>query len=156
MNRFITLATCLAPCALASLVGFAWAPPANAEGTLELRVSGPEEVFKGDPKSTSVDARGVIGMGPISAELADLEDAPVVALARDGKNIYAATSGGGLYRIGPDGKKTVVLAAGKRVVTAVATHKGAVYSASGPDGQIHKGGATLGKTKEKYVWALLS
>jgi hypothetical protein len=139
------------------LVGLA--ASARAEPTLELRVSGPEEVFLGDPESTSVDARGVIGMGPVVLPLADLGAPPVVSLLPDGRDVVVGTAGGGVLRVGPDGKSKPLMAADKLVVSALGRRKGSVLAATSPEGAIFELGAAgarpFADPSEKYVWALL-
>ena len=54
---------------------------AFAEPTLELRISGTKEVFAGDPETTSVDAYGVIGAGPVMTKRAAFDSVPVVSLS---------------------------------------------------------------------------
>lgn len=133
---------------------------ASAEPTLELRVSGPTEIFAGDPQSASLDANGVIGMGPVLTELAALAEYPVVTMLAAGDHVYVGTGGGGVVRVDAAGKTEQVLAADKLVVTALVRRNGDVYAATSPEGKIRR--LRAGRPAEsyadpatKYVWAML-
>jgi hypothetical protein len=134
---------------------------AFAEPTLELRLSGPTEVFPGDPESASVDAPGRIGMGPVATRLTADKIGAVVVLAADKRSIYAGTAGGGLLEIDPAGKTKKLISGEKTVISALAFHRGHLFAANGPDGAIVEIEPD-GKVKPyadpspKYIWAMLS
>lgn len=135
--------------------------PAAAEPTLELRVSGPQEVFAGDPESSSVDARGVIGLGPPITKLAQVGGAPITSLVATDRAMFAGTAGGGLFRIEPGAGAKSLINGDKVIYSALALHEGKLFAATSPDGRIVSIEAD-GKPKpyfdpsEKYVWAMLS
>ncbi len=152
MSKSITSAVCVvAALGTASLAG--------AEPTLELRVSGPTEIFAGDPESASLDANGEIGMGPVKASLAKLDGHPVVSMVPVGKRVYAGTAGGGVIEIDAGGRTKTVLAAEKLVVTALATKGKDVYAATAPKAKIQRirGGKAeaFAAPEVEYVWAML-
>jgi hypothetical protein len=134
---------------------------ASAEPTLELGIAGRDEVLPGDPESASVDARGVITMGPVAAELGQGIDRPIIALVLgDGGTLYAATAGAGIVAIDPNGKTRRWMESEKLVVSALAFAKGKLYAATSPDGRIV---SIDGAGKESpffdpagtYIWALV-
>ena len=88
---------------------FLFAKSSLSEPTLELRITGPAEVFDGDPETSSIDADGLIAPGRDDTVLASFEGVPVVSIEPDRKNAYlVATSGSGLYRVS-NMKKTMLL-----------------------------------------------
>src|SRR5688572_3080382 len=84
-----------------------------AEPTLELRVSGTTEIYEGDPESASLDARGVIGLGPVLTPVAASIGAPVTILRAGASSIYAGTAGAGLIEVDASGKTRTLLATEK-------------------------------------------
>lgn len=128
-----------------------------SEPTLELRITGPVEVFEGDPESSSIDADGVIASGREESVLASFKGAPVVGIEPGRKNSYlVATSGSGLYRVS-NGKKSSLLESKSLTVTAVHRYDGKVYAATSPDGEIYeikKKPKAILKLDAKYVWDL--
>lgn len=134
---------------------------ASAEPTLELRVSGPGEIFEGDPESASLDARGTIGMGPVLTPVVPSVGAPVTTLRAGASAIYAGTAGAGLIEVDAAGKTRTLLPSEKGLITAIEVHDGAVHAATSPDGAIVRVGndgsaKTLFDPSEKYVWAMVS
>ncbi|MFO0725031.1 MAG: hypothetical protein U1E65_14725 [Myxococcota bacterium] len=133
---------------------------ALAEPTLELRVSGPSEIFSGDPESVSLDPRGLVSAGRVVSPLGAGIEAPITCLASTEKGLFVGTSGGGLLRLDANGNPKKVLDADKLVISAVAPMKGGVLAATSPDGNLSLVDAEGKKTAyadptEKYVWALL-
>lgn len=121
----------------AYLAGTAWiactlAPSiARAEPTRELYIGEPDEVFQGDPVSTSLDAQGRISAGPTLVERSiqsDRSDLAVLAMepAPDG-TLYVGTARGGLVRIDKAGKRTVVAKTEGKAVTAIASTPAGIY-----------------------------
>lgn len=134
---------------------------ALAEPTLELYIRGPDEVFDGDPVTSSVDALGRISTGPVLVDLADGFDRPVVSMVEaPSGGLYVGTAGGGLVRLTARGAgKTLAPFEGK-VVSALAVHRGELFAATSPDGEIASVSAR-GEVKPyfqpgaKYVWSML-
>ena len=133
---------------------------AHAEPTLELYVQGPEEVLRGDPESTSVDAQGRISMGPVLLDMANGVDRPMVSMVAGPAGMYAGTAGGGLLRITAGRQARVLVPFEGQVVSALALDPGGLFAATSPDGEIVRVDGS-GKTTPffqpgvKYVWALL-
>ncbi|MEE2901792.1 MAG: hypothetical protein VYC39_05655 [Myxococcota bacterium] len=136
---------------------FLFAKSSFSEPTLELRITGPAEVFDGDPETSSIDADGVIAPGRDDTVLASFEGVPVVSIEPDRKDSFlVATSGSGLYRVSKL-KKTMLLESKSLAVTAVHRHAGELYAATSPDGEIlivGKKPKALVKLEAKYVWDL--
>lgn len=143
-----------------TIAAAALAAPALAEPTLELSISGPDEVFAGDPRSASVDAQGQITMGPRSVELARAGDRPVVSmLPGDGGRIFVGTAGGGLLEVDARGKTRQLLKRETLVISALAQVRGKLYAATSPDGRIMS--VERGRTRPffdpaaTYIWAMI-
>jgi len=129
----------------------------QSEPTLELRITGPAEVFEGDPETSSIDADGVIAPGRNETVLATFKGVPVVSIEPERKNSFlVAASGAGLYRVS-NMKKTMLLESKTLAVTAVHRHDGDIYAATSPDGEVFVVGKKpkeLVKLEAKYVWDL--
>ncbi len=142
-------------------LSLASASTALAEPTLELRVSGPKEVFPGDPLSSSIDAAGRITLGLESVMLGSLGNAPIVSLEVIDGAVYVGTAGGGLSRLDPRAKNLKRLVEDdKALVSAIAGRGGRVYFATSPEGRIHRLGAkgekeAFANPATKYIWALV-
>ncbi|MEQ9498909.1 MAG: hypothetical protein RIT81_18665 [Deltaproteobacteria bacterium] len=145
---------------IAMFAGLLVAGTAYAEPTLELSVSGPKEVFEGDPASTSLDAQGQIHMGPTLVDLTKGTDHPIVTMHPSASGgAYAGTAGGGLLSVSAGGRVTTLFEASKESVSAIARLGGKVYAATIPDGSIvrveaRKKTTPVVKPEVKYVWAL--
>lgn len=138
-----------------------WPSLLRAEPTRELYISDAEEVFQGDPVSTSLDAQGRISAGPVLTELAPRSDHAVLAMdAGPRGTLYVGTAQGGLIRIDARGKSQVVAKTDGKAVTAVARSRAGIYYATGPDGEVRlldsKGkDRPVFQPGTKYVWDLL-
>lgn len=152
--RHATLALTLTSLALSSR-------PVAAEPTLELRVSGPKEVFPGDPQSASVDAAGRITLGLESALLGALGNTPIVAMELIDGVLYLGTAGGGLHRLDPRAKNARRLVEDdKALVSAIAARGGRIYFATSPEGRVYRLGPknekeAFANPSTKYVWSLV-
>jgi hypothetical protein len=131
---------------------------AAAEPTLEIRLAGVAELTQGDPESTTIDARGLIGAGPTLERVGAELDGPVTTMLAIPGGVLVGTSGGGVYRL-EGGKLTRVAEAPKLVVGALARHRGELVYATSPAGRIERVDAKAGPLadpSEKYVWSMLS
>ncbi|MBK6684340.1 MAG: hypothetical protein IPG45_07690 [Deltaproteobacteria bacterium] len=143
---------CLFLCSLPAL--------ARAEPTRELSIRGPKEVLAGDPESSSVDALGQIGPGPVSVVIAPGAQHPILTLL-PGPNgtLDVGTAQGGLGTWSPTGGLKGVAPASTRLYAALARSKGVLYAGLSPDAELVKieGGVQkpFAKLTQKYVWALL-
>ncbi len=137
-----------------------WLPSALAEPTQRIRLSGPAEIFAGDPISASVDAEGTITPGPRLSQLAQVSARPIVALRAFKSGLYAGTAGDGLYRVDAKGRKTQLLPKEKQVVSAVAERRGQVFAGLNPGARLVRidrqgRSKTIVDLKAKYIWAIL-
>lgn len=136
------------------------APPAWAEPTRELSVSGPKEILEGDPESTSVDALGRVGPGPVTAVVAPGDQHPVLAAAV-GPNgtLELGTAQGGLRTWSPNNGLKGLGPEGPGLWAALTRAGGKLYAARSPDAEIFSFDAgaqkPFAKLGAKYVWALL-
>lgn len=143
---------CLLCCLLPAL--------ALAEPTRELSIRGPKEVLDGDPESTSVDALGQIGPGPVTAVIAPGAQHPILTLlVGPNGTLDVGTAQGGLGSWSPTGGLKGIAPASTRLYAALARSKGALYAGLSPDAELVKfeAGAAkpFAKLTQKYVWALL-
>ncbi len=135
--------------------------PAYAEPTLELEVRGAQEVLKGDPETTAVDAQGRIELGLSEVLLGEGAGRPAVALALDKSGApWLGTAGGGLVHLRPGAPPRVIEPAPGLVVSAVAPdERGGVWFATAPKAQIQRFDGRAVKpmlaVEAEYVWALL-
>ncbi len=140
---------------LSLLPAFAWAEP-----TRELSIRGPKEVLDGDPESSSVDALGQIGPGPVTVVIAPGPQHPILTLL-PGPNgtLDVGTAQGGLGSWSPTAGLKGVAPASTRLYAALARSKGVLYAGLSPDAELVKieGGVQkpFAKLTQKYVWALL-
>lgn len=111
---------------------------------------------------TVVNSQGVIRLAHETKLLANLDIAHVWDLVEDANGVlYAATGGdeGKLFRIGPDGKPSVIYASKESQILCLAAGDGAVYAGVGPGGKVLRIDP-LGKTSVvaeglgTYVWSL--
>ena len=130
---------------------------ANAEPTRQLYISDPDEVRMGDPVSTSIDAQGQVTVGPTIEPEGKPTGRPMTALAADGRTFFVGTAGGGLSQIAGK-KRTSMLEAKDKVVTAVLSNDGDPLVATAPDAEVlrwtGKAFKSVVKLKSKYVWAM--
>src|SRR5688572_9194057 len=134
--------------------------PVFAEPTRELSVSGSREVLEGDPESASVDAHGLIGMGPTIVELGKGSDRPITTMiAGPGGTVIAGTAGGGIIRIDAAGKTTQLVKLGDEIVTALALSGNTILAATsaGKVSAIAADGktTTVFDPEAKYIWAII-
>ncbi len=143
----------LAASAILLASGSAWGEP-----TRELFIRDTQEIFRGDPISSRLTARGRIRMGLRQNALAEALDAPVTAVLRQGNTLVVGTAGKGLFRLEPGGEPVALTDEG--VITAVASLGKDVLFATAADGVIQRvRGSEVERWSEveaRYVWALAS
>jgi len=147
--------------AVALLCGVLFARASLASTPTAWELNGYRDFVSGRFSGLSLTRDGRLMLAP-KAETLLASDQPVIwsiAAAPDG-TIYAATGHRGrLYRIGKDGKSTVVWTSDQPEIFALAVDgKGALYAATSPDGSIYRienGKATkYFNPKARYIWAL--
>jgi hypothetical protein len=125
-------------------------------------ISSRAELLKGEARGVSVTDTGVLTLAPNLSQLFNTDQAYVWSTAIDAAgNIYLGTGHDGkLFRVGPDGKGSLLYKAPELDVTALAVaHDGAVFAATSPDGKVYRVTAD-GKAEvyfdptDKYIWSL--
>src|SRR5437868_2013395 len=120
------------------------------------------ELLKGEAHGISISDTGVVTLAPNVNEIFNTEQAYVWSTAIDSSgNVYLGTGHDGkLFRVGADGKGSLLFKASELDVTALAIAKdGAVFAATSPDGKVYRVTAD-GKTevyfdpRDKYIWSL--
>src|SRR5215510_14826091 len=120
------------------------------------------ELLKGEARGVSITDTGVVTLAPNVNEIFNTEQAYIWSTAVDGAgNVYLGTGHDGkLYRVGADGKGSLLYKASELDVTALAIGKdGALFAATSPDGKVYRVTAD-GKAEvyfdpaDKYIWSL--
>jgi len=124
--------------------------------------SGYANFLKGRFAGISLTEDGDLVAGPQTRFAANLEQPALWSMAAgpDG-SVYAASGHGGkVFRVGREGKATVLWSAGEPEVFALCVDaKGALYAGTSPNGAVYRieanGHATeVWKSSAKYIWAL--
>jgi hypothetical protein len=120
------------------------------------------ELLRGEARGVSITDTGVVMLAPRFQQIFDTEQPFIWASAVDGAgNVYLGTGHDGrLFRVGTDGKGTLVYDAPELDVTALAFGSdGALYAGTSPDGKVYRIG-TDGRAEvyfdppDKYIWSL--
>ena len=125
-------------------------------------ISSRTELLKGEARGVSVTESGVLTLAPNLSQLFNTDQAYVWSSAIDAAgNVYLGTGHDGkLFRIGPDGRGSLLYKASELDVTALAVARdGAVFAATSPEGKVYR--VTMdGKAEvyfdpaDKYIWSL--
>src|SRR3989440_10891971 len=136
--------------------------PAFAGEPIIWNVGSRAELLKGEAHAISISDTGVVTLAPNVNEIFNTEQAYVWSTAIDSSgNVYLGTGHDGkLFRVGADGKGSLLFKASELDVTALAIAKdGAVFAATSPDGKVYRVTAD-GKAEvyfdpsDKYIWSL--
>jgi hypothetical protein len=120
------------------------------------------ELLKGEARGISINDTGVITLAPEATQVFNTEQPYVWSTAIDpGGNVYLGTGHDGkLFRVGADGKGSLLFKASELDVTALAIAKdGSIFAATSPDGKVYRVTAE-GKSEvyfdpeDKYIWSL--
>jgi hypothetical protein len=120
------------------------------------------ELLKGEARGVSVTDSGILTLAPNLSQLFNTDQAYVWSAAMDaGGNVYLGTGHDGkIFRVGPDGKGSLLYKASELDVTALAiAGDGVVFAATSPDGKVYRVTAD-GKAEvyfdpaDKYIWSL--
>src|ERR1700732_382474 len=101
-------------------------------------ISSRSELLKGEARGVSVTDTGILKLAPNISQLFNTEQAYVWSTAIDSAgNVYLGTGHDGkLFRVGPDGKGSLLYKAPELDVTAIAVARdGSVFAATSPDGK---------------------
>jgi hypothetical protein len=140
----------------------AFAIPAFAGDPVIWETGSRTELLRGDVRGVSITDTGALLLAPQFAQMFNTEQPYVWSSATDGAgNIYLGTGHDGkLYKVGSDGKGSLLYDAAELDVTALAVGRdGAVYAGTSPDGKVYRIGVD-GKADvyfdppDKYIWSL--
>ena len=120
------------------------------------------ELLRGEAHGVSITDTGVLMLAPRSQQIFDTEQAYIWASAVDAMgNVYLGTGHDGrLYRVGADGRGTLVYDAPELDVTALAVAAdGTLYAGTSPDGKVYRITAdwraeVYFDPPDKYIWSL--
>src|SRR5712671_2737664 len=99
------------------------------------------ELLKGEARGVSVTDSGILTLAPGVSQLFNTDQAYVWSAAMDSAgNVYLGTGHDGkIFRVGPDGKGSLLYKAPELDVTALAIARdGAVFAATSPDGKVYR------------------
>jgi hypothetical protein len=135
---------------------------ARAGGPVVWETNSREELLRGEARGVSVTDTGALMLAPRFAQLFDTEQAYIWSTAADERgNVYLGTGHDGrIFRVGTDGKGSLLYDAAELDVTALVVGRdGALYAGTSPDGKVYRIGAD-GRAAEyfdppdKYIWSL--
>ena len=138
------------------------APSAFAGEPVVWEMSSRSELLKGEARGVSITDNGVLTLAPAFSQVSDTDQAYVWATAIDpAGNVYLGTGHDGkIFRVGADGKSSLLYKSSELDVTAVVVaNDGAIYAATSPDGKVYRitmdGKATVYfDPGDKYIWSL--
>ncbi len=117
------------------------AAAAWAEGTRTWQQSRFEEFQKGTAKGVAIESRGALVPAPAFPSISTTPSTYLWAVAADGDgNVYAAAGAPArVYRVGKDGRATVIFKPEELQVQALAMGAGgAIFAATSPDGKVYR------------------
>ncbi|MDX6499853.1 MAG: hypothetical protein QOG23_3113 [Blastocatellia bacterium] len=144
------------------LAGSGFSAKALAGEPVVWNISSRAELLKGEARGVSVTDSGILTLAPNLSRLFNTDQAYVWSAAMDaGGNVYLGTGHDGkIFRVGPDGKGSLLYKAPELDVTALAiAGDGVVFAATSPDGKVYRVTAD-GKAEiyfdpaDKYIWSL--
>src|SRR5919199_6197745 len=135
---------------------------ARAVQPIVWELSSRADLLRGDARGVSVTDTGALMLAPKFTQVYDTTQAYVWASVADSAgNVYLGTGHDGrLYRVGADGRGSLLYDAPELDVTALAVGpQGALYAGTSPDGKVYRIAAD-GKAEvyfdppDKYIWSL--
>jgi hypothetical protein len=147
---------------VAFLLSLSISPPAFAGEPIVWEINSRADLLKGESRGVSITDSGVLTLAPALTQLFNTDQAYVWSSAIDSAgNVYLGTGHDGkLFRVGRDGKGSLLYKAPELDVTAIAiAGDGSVFAATSPDGKVYRVTAD-GKAEvyfdpaDKYIWAL--
>jgi hypothetical protein len=141
---------------------FVWSGSAAAGGPVVWETNSRAELLNGDARGVSVSDTGALMLAPSFKQLFDTEQAYVWSSAVDASGTAYLGTGhdGKIFRVGPDGKGSLLYDAAELDVTALAIGRdGALYAGTSPDGKIYRI-TSDGKADvffdppDKYIWSI--
>lgn len=144
------------------LIGSGFTANVFAGEPVVWEISSRTELLKGEARGVSVTDTGILTLAPNLSQLFNTDQAYVWSTAIDAAgNVYLGTGHDGkLFRVGPDGKGSLLYKAPELDVTALAVARdGAIFVATSPDGKVYRvtgdGKAEMYfDPSDKYIWSL--
>src|SRR6266446_5615832 len=144
------------------LIGSGFSVSTFAGEPVVWEINSRAELLKGEARGVSVTDTGILTLAPTLSQLFSTDQAYVWSTAIDAAgNIYLGTGHDGkLFRVGSDGKGSLLYKAPELDVTALAVASdGTLFAATSPDGKVYRVTAD-GKAEiyfdpsDKYIWSL--
>jgi hypothetical protein len=134
----------------------------RAGGPVVWETNSREELLRGEARGVSVTDTGALMLAPRFAQLFDTEQAYIWSTAADERgNVYLGTGHDGrIFRVGADGKGSLLYDAAELDVTALVFGRdGALYAGTSPDGKVYRitadgRAAEYFDPPDKYIWSL--
>jgi hypothetical protein len=152
----------LAFISLLFLIGIGFCVTTFARESVVWEINSRAELLKGEARGVSVTDTGLLTLAPGLTQVFNTDQAYVWSTAIDAAgNVYLGTGHDGkLFRVGSDGKGSLLYKAPELDVTALAiASDGTVFAATSPDGKVYRVTAD-GKAEmyfdpaDKYIWSL--
>jgi sugar lactone lactonase YvrE len=137
-------------------------PSARAGGPVVWETDSRAEMLNGEARGVSVTDTGALMLAPQFTQVFDTEQAYVWSSAADSAgNVYLGTGHDGkIFRVGADGKGSLLYDAAELDVTALVVGRdGALYAGTSPEGKVYRI-TQDGKAEvyfdppDKYIWSL--
>jgi hypothetical protein len=138
------------------------AAPVRGGEPIIWETSSRSELLRGEARGVSITDTGVLMLAPNFTQLFNTDQPYIWSSVADGAgNIYLGTGHDGrLYRVGADGRGSLLYDAAELDVTALAVGRdGVLYAGTSPDGKVYRIAAD-GKAEvyfdppDKYIWSL--
>src|SRR5437764_13547609 len=147
---------------IAAVIIFISQPVARAGGPVVWETDSRAEMLNGESHGVSVTDTGALMLAPQFTQVFDTEQAYVWSSAADSAgNVYLGTGHDGkIFRVGADGKGSLLYDAAELDVTALVVGRdGALYAGTSPDGKVYRitqdGRAEVYfDPPDKYIWSL--
>src|ERR1700755_1933988 len=147
---------------IAAVLAFISSPSARAGGPVVWETDSRASLLNGESRGVSVTDTGALMLAPQFTQLFDTEQAYVWSSAGDSAgNVYLGTGHDGkIFRVGPDGRGSMLYDAAELDVTALVVGRdGALYAGTSPEGKVYRV-TQDGKAEvyfdppDKYIWSL--
>src|SRR4051812_2249499 len=136
--------------------------PVFAGQPIIWEISSRADLLKGDSRGVSISDTGALMLAPQFTQLFNTEQPYIWSTVTDASgNVYLGTGHDGrIYKVGADGRGSLLYDAAELDVTALALgHDGVLYAGTSPDGKVYRIAAD-GKAEvyftpqDKYIWSL--